>query len=190
MILCMPFFSGCTKHAGNLIGWDGDKINFASPVNLGTESVFGISWCTAPDRVCQKSLPQAELKPGKTPSGGGYSVFPDKKVRVPSKMEVSWFSADGLMHQQMVELSIPENKEVIRRYGAPGSSWDRLWGIVLIFNDGLVSYAWLLQDTSDMGYRKRKFTPAKALVYDGNLEILKGMLEPGEANTIVRYDPE
>ncbi|MCU7802936.1 MAG: hypothetical protein KZQ96_07040 [Candidatus Thiodiazotropha sp. (ex Lucinoma borealis)] len=63
--------SGCTTVAGTLASWDGARINIASPANLGTKSLFGISWCTAPDRICQKSLPGVELKPGMIPGGGG-----------------------------------------------------------------------------------------------------------------------
>ncbi|MCU7842123.1 MAG: hypothetical protein KZQ94_22475, partial [Candidatus Thiodiazotropha sp. (ex Troendleina suluensis)] len=155
----------------------------------GTKSVFGISWCIAPDRVCQKSLPGTELKPGMMPGGGGYSLFPDNKIRVPERMEVSWYDAAGKKHQQVVELDIPGREEVIWRYGAPRSTRYRLWDIVLIFEDDKpLSYAWRLSDATDMGYRNRKFTPPKALVYWGNRDVF--VFEPGEAETVMRYEPK
>ncbi|MCU7864316.1 MAG: hypothetical protein KZQ92_10105 [Candidatus Thiodiazotropha sp. (ex Lucinoma borealis)] len=180
--------SGCTTVAGTLAGWDGARMNIASPANLGTKSVFGIIWCTEPDRICQKSRPGTELTPG---VGGGYILTPDNKIRVPERMDVSWFDEAGKKHQQVVELDIPGRKEVIRRYGAPRSTWHRKWDIVLIFEDDKpLSYAWLLKDATDASYRNNKFTPSKALVYGGPFEALKHRLKPDEVETVIRYEPE
>ncbi|MCU7842121.1 MAG: hypothetical protein KZQ94_22465 [Candidatus Thiodiazotropha sp. (ex Troendleina suluensis)] len=188
LVINLFLSSGCTTVAGTLTGWDGARMNIASPANLGTKSVFGITWCTAPDRICQKSLPGTELKPGMMP-GGGYSVSPTNKIRVPELMEVSWYDAAGKKHQQVVELDIPGREEVIRRYGAPRSTRYRLWDIVLVFEDDKpLSYAWRLSDATDMGYRNRKFTPPKALVYWGNRDVF--VFEPGEAETVMRYEPK
>ncbi|MBT3013699.1 MAG: hypothetical protein KUF77_18955 [Candidatus Thiodiazotropha sp. (ex Lucina aurantia)] len=181
----------CTRVAGTLAGWEGASLNITTPANLGTKSVFGITWCTAPDRICQKSLPGVELKPGMKPGGGGYSVSPSNNIRVPERMEVSWYDANGVKRQQVVELDIPRLEEVIRRYGAPRSTWYRKWDIVLIFRDDEpIVHTWLLSDATNMGYRNRKFTPPKALVYGGNLDIVKRFLEPGEEETVIRYEPE
>ncbi|MCU7802935.1 MAG: hypothetical protein KZQ96_07035 [Candidatus Thiodiazotropha sp. (ex Lucinoma borealis)] len=110
---------------------------------------------------------------------------------MPERMEVSWYDADGAKHQQVVELDIPGREEVIRRYGAPRSTRHRKWDIVLIFeNDKPITYAWLLKDTTDMGYRNKKFTPSKALVYGGPFEALKHRLKPDEVETVIRYEPE
>ncbi|MES9825801.1 MAG: hypothetical protein ABW127_15350 [Candidatus Thiodiazotropha endolucinida] len=191
LIITLPLSGGCTRVTGTLAGWDGARLNISSPANLGKKSVFGITWCTAPDRICQKSLPGVELKPGIKPGGGGYSVSPSNKIRIPKRMEVSWYDADGAKHQQMVELNIPGREEVIRRYGAPRSTWHRKWDIVLIFEDDKpLKYAWLLKDATDMGYRNKKFTPSKALVYGGPFEALKHRLKPAEAETVIRYEPE
>lgn len=188
-ILYLMLLSGCTTVAGTLAGWDGVRLNISSPANLGTKSVFGITWCTAPDRVCQKSLRTTELKPGIIPTGGGgYSV---SLSRVPERIEVTWSDVQGNKNQQVVKLKIPGREEVIQRYGAPRSNRGRLWDIVLIFNDDdPITYAWLLSDVTDMGYRNRKFTPPKALVYDGNLDIMKRFMEPREEETVIRYESE
>ncbi|MCU7905166.1 MAG: hypothetical protein KZQ76_04780 [Candidatus Thiodiazotropha sp. (ex Epidulcina cf. delphinae)] len=176
--------NGCTTVVGALAGWDGARMAIRTPANLGTKSLFGIAWCIAPDRVCQKSLPGTELTPGV--GGGGYSLFPDNKIRVPERMEVSWYDADGEKHQQVVELDIPGREEVIRRYGAPLSTWHRRWDIVLIFQaDGTLGYAWRLSDTTD---RTGKFQLPKALVYWGNRDVF--VFEPGAAETVMRYEPE
>lgn len=183
--------SSCTSVVGTLAGWDGANMNIASPANLGKSSVFGIAWCTVPDRICQKSHKTTELKPGMMPGGGGCSVFPDNKIRIPERMEVTWYDADGVKHQQLVELDIPGRKEVIRRYRVPRSTLYRTWDIVLIFKDDEpITYAWLLSDATDMGYRNKKFTPPKALVYGGNVDIVKRFMEPGEVEKVIRYEPE
>ncbi|MEL0584244.1 MAG: hypothetical protein AAES65_05095 [Candidatus Thiodiazotropha sp. (ex. Lucinoma kazani)] len=189
LIINLLLSSGCTTVAGTLAGWDGASLNIRTPANLGTTSVYGITWCTAPDRVCDKSSSKVELKPGMTPGGGGYSVSPSNNIRVPERMEVSWYDADGVKRQQVVELDIPGREEVIRRYGAPQTTWHRKWDIVLIFNDDEpITYAWRLLDATNMGYRNRKFTPPKALVYWGNRDLFT--FEPGEKEAVIRYEPE
>ncbi|MES9896202.1 MAG: hypothetical protein ABW141_15030 [Candidatus Thiodiazotropha endolucinida] len=190
LVITLPLSSGCTRVTGTLAGWDGDYLSIRSLANLGSKSLFGIAWCTAPDRICQKSLRTTELKPAMMPGGGGYSIFPDKKILVPKRIDVSWYDANGAKHEQVVELNIPGREEVIRRYRAPRSTWDRVWDIVLVFEDNGLSYAWLLSDATDMGYRRKKFTPSKALVYGGNIDIVKRFLEPGEKETVIRYEPE
>ncbi|MET0061729.1 MAG: hypothetical protein ABW176_05460 [Candidatus Thiodiazotropha endolucinida] len=190
LIITLPLSSGCTRVTGTLAGWDGDYLSIRSPANLGSKSLFGIAWCTAPDRIFQKSLRTTELKPAMMSGGGGYSIFPDKKILVPKRIDVSWYDANGAKHEQVVELNIPGREEVIRRYRAPRSTWDRVWDIVLVFEDNGLSYAWLLSDATDMGYRRKKFTPSKALVYGGNIDIVKRFLEPGEKETVIRYEPE
>ncbi|MCM8857517.1 MAG: hypothetical protein LC541_18145 [Candidatus Thiodiazotropha sp.] len=101
-------------------------------------------------------------------------------------MEVSWYDEEGKKHQQVVELDIPGREEVIRRYGAPRSTWHRRWDIVLIFEDDKpITYAWRLSDTTD---RNGKFKLPKALVYWGNRDVF--IFERGEAETVIRYEPE
>lgn len=118
--------------------------------------------------------------------GGGYSVFPDNNIRVPERIEVSWFDADGVTHQQVVELNIPGRDEVVRRYGAPRSAWDRRWDIVLIFKDDEpISYAWQLLDKTD---RDRRFKLPKSLVYGGNRDVFR--FTPDSEETVIRYEPE
>ncbi|MBT3017809.1 MAG: hypothetical protein KME63_18865 [Candidatus Thiodiazotropha sp. (ex Clathrolucina costata)] len=191
LMITLPLSVGCTRVTGTLAGWDGARLNISSPANLGKKSVFGITWCTVPDRICQKSHRKTELKPGVLPAGGGYSVSPSNNIRVPKRMEVSWYDAQGKNHQQVVELDIPGREEVIHRYGAPRSTRGRFWSIVLIFKDDEpITYAWLLYDATDMGYRHKKFTPPKALVYGGNIDIVKRFIEPGEEETMIRYEPE
>ncbi|MCM8857518.1 MAG: hypothetical protein LC541_18140 [Candidatus Thiodiazotropha sp.] len=75
LIINLLLSSGCTTVAGTLAGWDGAHMAIRSPANLGTKSVFGITWCTTPDRVCQRSLPGTELKPGMMSGGGGIHFF-------------------------------------------------------------------------------------------------------------------
>lgn len=184
-IVSLLLANGCTSVAGALSGWNGARLHISSPANLGTKSVFGVAWCTSPDRACQKSLRGTELKPGKV-FGGGYSLNPSHNIRVPERIEVSWYDAKGLEHQQVVELNIPGYEEVIRRYGAPISAWDRKWYIVLIFEDDKpISYAWRLANTSD---RDPKFKLPKTIVYWGNKNVL--LLKPGEAEKVPRYEPE
>ncbi|MCG8101454.1 MAG: hypothetical protein N0C91_03510 [Candidatus Thiodiazotropha endolucinida] len=191
LMITLPLSVGCTRVTGTLAGWDGARLNISSPANLGKKSVFGITWCTVPDRICQKSHRKTELKPGVLPAGGEYSVSPSNNIRVPKRIEVSWYDAQGKNHQQVVELDIPGREEVIHRYGAPRSTRGRFWSIVLIFKDDEpITYAWLLYDATDMGYRHKKFTPPKALVYGGNIDIVKRFIEPGEEETMIRYEPE
>ncbi|MFI0460155.1 MAG: hypothetical protein ACH254_21425, partial [Candidatus Thiodiazotropha endolucinida] len=87
LMINLLLLSGCTSVVGTLAGWDGALMSIRSPANLGSNSIYGITWCTAPDRICQKSLRKTELKPGMMP-GGGYSVFPDNNIRVPERIEV------------------------------------------------------------------------------------------------------
>lgn len=123
--------------------------------------------------------------------GGGYSVSPSNNIRVPEHIEVTWHDVQGKKQQQVVKLNIPGREEVIRRYGAPRSSWHRSWDIILIFKDNEpITYTWLLSDSTDMGYKNKKFTPSKAIVYGGNLDIVKRFMEPGEEKTVLRYEPE
>ncbi|MBT3032913.1 MAG: hypothetical protein KME36_17570 [Candidatus Thiodiazotropha sp. (ex Lucina pensylvanica)] len=185
LMINLLLLSGCTSVVGTFAGWDGALMSIRSPANLGSKSVYGITWCTAPDRICQKSLRRTELKPGMMP-GGGYSVFPDNKIRVPERIEVSWIDADGVTHQQVVELNIPGCDEVVRRYGAPRSAWDRRWDIVLIFKDDEpISYAWQLLDKTD---RDQRFKLPKSLVYWGNRDVFR--FTPDSEETVIRYEPE
>ncbi|MEW8508973.1 MAG: hypothetical protein AB2598_19970 [Candidatus Thiodiazotropha sp.] len=148
----------CTSVTATLAGWNGARMNISSPANLGTTSVYGLTWCTGPDRICQKSLRTTELKPGTLPAGGGYSVSPSNNIRVPKHIEVTWYDAQGEKHQQVVKLNIPGQDEVIKRYGAPRSTRGRFWDIVLIFKDKEpITYAWLLSDASG-------FTPSSRTV--------------------------
>ncbi|MEW8508966.1 MAG: hypothetical protein AB2598_19935 [Candidatus Thiodiazotropha sp.] len=133
LIVQLMLLSGCTRNAGTLVDQYGANINIAAPANLGSNSVYGIAWCTAPDIVCQKSLRTTELKPGMMPGGGGYSVFPDNKIQIPKYIEVSWYDSNGAKNIQVVELNIPGRAEVIQRYGATRSTWNRSWDIVLTY---------------------------------------------------------
>jgi len=171
---------------------DGDFIRFTS-ANHGQMMVWVLavradkysikSWGDKQDHI--RSIENGSVvgfKPGEGPGGGGRAIFPDNEKRIPKTIEAEWRTEDGVIHQQTMTLELPSREEVIRRYGAPRSAWKRRWSIILIYKDDKIDYAWLLSDTSTW--------PKRAIVYEGDLEAIYDLLEPGEFETIPRYHAE